>query len=252
MCGHQSVPWGTILLASTWADREAGNLMVRNSALKVSARMTLPCSMHFNILHCWAINPSDLLRTVPYFKATDPRDKVFALVAFPPLNFHPLWKIRVDYNLTTQQVYLQTTAACIMQSKRLDVLWQIHHSDAGPLEPFHEPGKSLAQDGFATWAPRWDQQPRHQVFTWMEPWEATKGLATTFEGDDAEYLKLHVRGLEPGQLVKSESSGEKEIKGAAVVTAIQCPREPSVKILQIRGIKIDVATSGTVTMHPGW
>ncbi|ETS86088.1 hypothetical protein PFICI_04113 [Pestalotiopsis fici W106-1] len=197
------------------------------------------------------MDPSSLFRTAALFQATDPRDKVYALVAFESLNFHRFWRIRVDYKLTTAQVYCQATAGCILQSKGLNILYHIHHGDTNLDEPFSTPGRSLIEGEFATWVPQLKGVHYSNAFAWEERWTAHGELVTAFEEDDAEYQKFHVRGVEPSRHGNHEHV-PLHYHTSQVVSAIQCPRDSSIKTLKVRGIQVDVAISGSMPLNPAW
>jgi hypothetical protein len=61
-----------------------------------------------------------LLLGFSYFQATDPRDKVYALLGLAPA--HERANIIPNYNLTTKQVFHSTTTAILEQSGNLDIL----------------------------------------------------------------------------------------------------------------------------------
>lgn len=80
--------------------------------------------------------------------ATDPRDKVYALLGLTQLRFSS--KFPVDYTLTAVEVFTKLAIHCIDEMGRFDILQHcIHSSEASHLEG-------------ATWVPQWDFKDVHE------------------------------------------------------------------------------------------
>ena len=239
--------------------------------------------MHLTITHCQALDPTDLVAAARAFKATDPRDKIYALLAFKPLSFHPLWCIETDYTKTIQEVYKLSVRACIMQSKKLLVLSHVNHPEY-QLEMFVAPGKDLSRDGFPTWVPRWDSEERGGVIRKALDDGASKGLTTAYEADDNQYYKEHVRGFlpprpsdeddemlegepmvmlppkEPGgrvrEVVPLDMTKSQDAEGATdagrILPVIVFPKGPDNNVLKVRGIQVDTCTTGSIALQNSW
>jgi hypothetical protein len=225
-----------------WIVRVRRKLTIRSHE-DWSSRMMLPALMHGNFLKCINGDPSSLFRTAAGFKATDPRDKVYALIAFESLKFNPLCKIRVDYGLTTAQVYFQATASCILQTSSLCMLQIIQHDDPDWDEAFSMPGRSLVVSEFASWIPQFSDDYRSLLFIWGEHWNAQRGLSTASDKADSDILKLQVRGTEPSRDGDNEDLSPCP-RANRDVLAIRVPDDFNLKPLTVRGILVDVATSG--------
>ena len=77
--------------------------------------------------------------------ATDPRDKVYALLGLLHTDFST--KIPVDYSLTPSEVFTKLAVHCIEKMKRFDIIQHCHHvPGSGGSNTRRTP----------TWVPQWD------------------------------------------------------------------------------------------------
>ncbi|OMP83174.1 Heterokaryon incompatibility protein 6, OR allele [Diplodia seriata] len=67
-------------------------------------------------------------RTMTKFHATDPRDKLYAILGLSDLASDPEPAITPDYNLSISQVYAKFTRACILHYGNLDALSVLHET----------------------------------------------------------------------------------------------------------------------------
>ncbi|XPS94541.1 hypothetical protein M3J09_003852 [Ascochyta lentis] len=74
--------------------------------------------------------------------ATDPRDKVYALLGLTNLKFSS--QFPVDYSLTTSEIFTKLAVHCITEMGRFDVLQHCHNTEVSHLEMV------------PTWVPQWD------------------------------------------------------------------------------------------------
>jgi hypothetical protein len=92
-----------------------------------------------------------LLHCTRPFKATDPRDKVFALLGLAGETETPdNWPTALapNYARTTRDVYMEVTRYCIQKTKNLSILTQVD----GSAEANH----TTNDLEFPSWVPRWD------------------------------------------------------------------------------------------------
>jgi hypothetical protein len=82
----------------------------------------------------------------PYYKATDDRDLCYAFLGFQK---NPNIKIRPDYSLTPDEVYIKTSKAIIDGSQSLDIFGVLYRG------PTLATGRLLP-----SWAPDWLAEPR--------------------------------------------------------------------------------------------
>ncbi|KAJ4301073.1 hypothetical protein N0V90_003163 [Kalmusia sp. IMI 367209] len=98
---------------------------------------------------------SSLLQSTRPFQATDPRDKIFALLGLAGESRTPeKWpkSLIPDYNRSTQDVYTAVTLYCIARTNTLTVL-----SQAGNTT---ESNDNSGDASFPSWVPRWYEATR--------------------------------------------------------------------------------------------
>lgn len=92
-----------------------------------------------------------LLHSTRPFKATDPRDKVFALLGLAGETEAPdNWPTALapNYARSTRDVYMEVTRYCIQKTRNLSILSQVGRNP--------EPNHGSEDLSFPSWAPRWD------------------------------------------------------------------------------------------------
>lgn len=91
------------------------------------------------------INLFDMFR---YFRCSDERDKVYALMSFAPLNdLDP--PLLPDYNKTVAEVFEEATVRCFTASQSLSLLSSIDNE--------------FIEEGWPSWVPRWDRSRNIQI-----------------------------------------------------------------------------------------
>ena len=88
-----------------------------------------------------------LLSLAREYKATDPRDKIYALIGNPKVRWGieaGTRHIRPDPSLTTEQVFMNVAKRSIEQASNVDILSFVNHEEG------------LQISSFPTWVPRWD------------------------------------------------------------------------------------------------
>lgn len=90
-------------------------------------------------------NVLDALSAHREFGATDPRDKIYAVLGLVNGDTNMVASIPIDYQKSVVQIYIDTAVAAINVSKDLFFLSFVQH----PLE-------YVANPGFPSWVPRWD------------------------------------------------------------------------------------------------
>jgi hypothetical protein len=88
----------------------------------------------------------DLFR---HFKCTDQRDKVYALLSFPPLcELHPL--IQPDYSKSVAEVFEEATVRIFTSCQNLGLLSSLEHD-------------CVIDEEWPSWVPRWDRRRTTQI-----------------------------------------------------------------------------------------
>ncbi|ORY59116.1 heterokaryon incompatibility protein-domain-containing protein [Pseudomassariella vexata] len=153
MCGRTVVPWSAFRPFRIWVDaRPAGETENYHVALPHTVPQTLVignCSQRSYRAE------SDLLRllvTGRICRATDSRDKVFALL--PMLERVPE-ELRADYSKSVTQVYVETAKYILSTSGLMFLSCIQHHSD--------QDASNTAEPRLPSWVPDWSQRV-------MEPW----------------------------------------------------------------------------------
>jgi hypothetical protein len=88
-----------------------------------------------------------LLQRSRRFEATDPKDRIFAVLGLPTVDSAPdkeLLFLEPDYTLSVFQLYLKVARRVIEQERNLGLLSAVQH------------GPSI-EEGLPTWVPRWDR-----------------------------------------------------------------------------------------------
>ncbi|PQE29215.1 heterokaryon incompatibility protein [Rutstroemia sp. NJR-2017a BBW] len=140
------------------------SLLAGDQCLSVSIRETIPFKCGFNRRRVWMLymagkkpgvqTSRSLLALAAYFcfmDATDDRDRLYGLMA---LSTDPSL-LEVDYNLSSQEVYLRFTQAFIARYKSLDIICYAsrHSAPSGLLRP--------------SWVPDWRKSNQSLVIPQM-------------------------------------------------------------------------------------
>jgi len=142
--GEHEIPWQRIGVAATWVQKQLMksdfNLYQEFESSNVYKAM---------ILHDESALQEqdflDLLAQVREFSATDPKDKVFALLGLRPFLMLPL-PVQPDYSKSKLDVYASVVATSLKYHGDLSILSFVHHTD------------SIDQD-WPSFVPRWDASP---------------------------------------------------------------------------------------------
>jgi hypothetical protein len=207
--GSDSVPWWDVVRASLWifkngyyleSSRITPQLLLRPSVI-IGSIYNNPESSLFHLLTRY---------TLVLFSATDPRDKVFALLSLSCEEDdmrHPL--TRPDYGKSTQRIfgdvirYLVSKPSTPFSTPRLDALGlgciedDISLGSAWPVEGTESP-EDEAEEPFPSWVPRWDKGVQFYgclscsrlALEWV-----TSGDSVTEMGNHNSHSSLVLRGL---------------------------------------------------------
>ncbi|KAF2763008.1 HET-domain-containing protein [Pseudovirgaria hyperparasitica] len=134
-----------------------------------------------------------LIETHRFTKTTDARDKVYALLGLADQNGAPFKSlseedtIRADYNLSTQQLYLDTTRAFLLSSRNL-----------GFMSNVQDPSQTVTE-GLPSWVPDFsvEQQPYPLMFRGFPRWRANGRGGPRWEPDASAMRDglLRVQGI---------------------------------------------------------
>ncbi|PQE31255.1 heterokaryon incompatibility protein [Rutstroemia sp. NJR-2017a WRK4] len=140
------------------------SLLAGDQCLSVGIRETIPFKCGFNRRRVWMLymagkqpgvqTSRSLLALTAYFcfmDATDDRDRLYGLMALSTDSS----LLEVDYNLSSQEVYLRFTQAFIARYKSLDIICyaSIHSAPSGLLRP--------------SWVPDWRKSNQSLVIPQM-------------------------------------------------------------------------------------
>ncbi|KAI8938742.1 hypothetical protein NX059_004609 [Plenodomus lindquistii] len=150
--GTRCLPWGSVILAALWQAQFTRSYTAKSTtdADGVGAHQFLP-ELWLGLLHTRmprGLSMIELASRARDFKATDPRDKVFALLGLAndvgPLSTRPSGLIP-DYSKTTVEVYTNFAKSIILKTRKLDVLSMVN------TFPSH-----TGTQGFVSWMPNLD------------------------------------------------------------------------------------------------
>ncbi|KAL8657884.1 MAG: hypothetical protein Q9226_001481 [Calogaya cf. arnoldii] len=124
-----------------------------------------------------------VLRGSKHFDASDPRDFVYGVASMTTAQFHhksselhpnPLEEasIKIDYRLSVQSVYENTTVYLMQQARSVDPMFFAYETRR----------QGTSQEEYASWCPDWSLLPEKSVLDWvwsaMEQVEQDRGLNT--------------------------------------------------------------------------
>jgi hypothetical protein len=145
-CGHREVEWIIITCAASWITRQRYH--------GSSGRFGLSRTKNVQMVWLFAQKSSleILLIMTRDFQATDPRDRVFALLGLATdcRDSIPA-ALELSYLKSTSHVYSDATRHMIRSSQSLAVL-----SHVGYVAPFETPHEEPSRRPFPSWVPRWD------------------------------------------------------------------------------------------------
>jgi hypothetical protein len=202
LCGTQVLQWSHFEQATRWIYRHPQEIGLLGRA---------HCVARIGIIgerEEWADGTNDitwdlqaLLHLTHWFRATDPRDRIFALLGLCRQTRDPAhWPsaLNPDYSKPLPDLFAQVTRYCMCESKNLNIL---HIIDAAVIE--HHQGAE-----FPSWIPRWDAPSELWTSTgqhtvWHYPtWKglndqynnASKGRIPIL-ADDTAPSTLRIRGI---------------------------------------------------------
>lgn len=186
MIGSHRVEWDRLGFAALW--------ILASSSSVTRDQASITCVA--NAVNIWQrqfvsrTNAADLLYNSRFLLASDPRDKVYALLGFPSLlNDVP---IAPDYNKTVQELYKDVVRENIKRTGSLRILAYIDHPPPLPAIAAASPDTLHLYDGFPSWVPCWhdntntttSEEEQYVVFARLAdmPQATTQPLAGTFSG----------------------------------------------------------------------
>ncbi|KAH7310337.1 heterokaryon incompatibility protein-domain-containing protein [Rhexocercosporidium sp. MPI-PUGE-AT-0058] len=142
-CGDYEIPWKNIVL-------------VARLLLKLRINDPSVYSLPENAISALQIDSagdrsasSDIMDTFRHFHCSDQRDRVYALLSFPPLcGLRPL--IQPDYSKTVVQVFEEVAVRIFLSSQNLGLLSSVEHDCA-------------IDENWPSWVPRLDRQRQTQI-----------------------------------------------------------------------------------------
>lgn len=160
-----------------------------------------------------------LLWTTQHRKATDPRDRVFALLGLPTdLSSHEL-SFEADYHKSTIEVYQDLARFSILNLQSLDVLSYVCHADS-----------SLASVS-PSWCPRWDRNA-----FWGRPlselgYKASAGKRAILQERDQSQHTLSIHGVEVTSVEWVAQLGNESVLDVSLHSVVHnCWRKVSQKL----------------------
>lgn len=184
-CGKSSAPWRELLAASEWVESETafspGKVTMPSIWFNSAIGNQRSTSEGSSASQTSQLPFLDVFLHGLHMKATDPRDKIFALLPFgndtnDPDDLSPL--IEPSYKKSVGKVFADFTKWWITTYKSLSILsaitrsqrgrtWQRLHDDLGPRLPDHPtlptslPTWALGIDGQRNWDDRWALDPHY-------------------------------------------------------------------------------------------
>lgn len=153
LCGTHQLPWGTIARAFKILESHGLSQSVFGD---IADCMTASSRFYANAPEREHPYLSTVLPLTRKLEATDPRDKVFAMLGL--VDVSRLRGIKPDYTLSVAEVYTSCTRAMIVQEQGLSVFSSVT-------------GKAKGQD-LPSWVPDW-RAPRRTAYLYGYDWPAT-------------------------------------------------------------------------------
>lgn len=143
-CGEYEIPWKDIVLVA--------RLLLKLNVDDLSSAYPLPANA-ISVLQIDSAghqsSSSGVFDAFRYFHCSDKRDKVYALLSFPPLcGLQP--PIQPDYSKPVAEVFEEATVRIFMSCQNLGLLSSLEHDCA-------------IDEEWPSWVPRWDRQRTTQI-----------------------------------------------------------------------------------------
>lgn len=198
VCGKTSFPWMPFVHCWGLLDSLGIKLPLKGmeSAMTIFATCawaeengTAPESNHHSRLRL-----SNLLRSTYTHLATDPRDKIYGLLAMIQSRAGVDFQKEVDYTASVEKVYTCYSRLMIQDDGHLQILSDTQNKDRRPLLP--------------SWVPDWEKGNKinplaERIRSFQQRYNLNKGLdqlqIITSNSDDQ---KLHLRGVRIGSIQK--------------------------------------------------
>jgi hypothetical protein len=200
MVGGWNVEWNAVANAAVFFQDKNYSSLVDTAAAAHAARVSREKSLTPLI---------DLLRDARQRLATDPRDKVFALLGLA--EEHPLFetttdqRIRPDYRKTRLETFRDVTAFIIENSGNLDIFSDIDHN------------RSTDDDLFPSWTPCWDLPSiTREQLTYAATYNTSNGRQPKMQSHpDPNVLSLEGMRMDTVQASEGTTAGSLTVSGTA-------------------------------------
>jgi hypothetical protein len=194
-CGEERVHWGDVVLASLW-QRTQYKLQYSIYSLKKHSWSNVDLSSIWILLaergRIKRENLVKLLLRARDFEATDPRDKIFAILNLAEETCRPLHlpsELRPNYTKNTNQVYCDFTKHWIGYSGSLEILSAVHSTTV------ESPKHHLLNTDFPSWVPKWTQGlPTRRILGVSGLYNAAGGMKALL-GTSKEQRSLRIQGI---------------------------------------------------------
>ncbi|KAI0380331.1 heterokaryon incompatibility protein-domain-containing protein [Hypomontagnella monticulosa] len=178
LCGSTQVSWDVVALGASY--------ILRHS--KIYLQWGFSESYYANAYYMrrryWLerVTLASLLNWGRSFDASDPLDRVYALMGMPPFSRMQYPKA-ADYSLSKVDLYTDIAAWCIRKTQNLRILYYSQH---------------LQDDGgFPSWVPQWDRKARYEAiedFLTKLRWRSTSDTKLRVEIEDSSRI-LRLTGV---------------------------------------------------------
>src|ERR1700712_972463 len=140
MCGASEISWDAVSLCASYIYSVSSIYL--NWGFKDGYYQN--AYVMRNRSHHKQFNLPRLLNWGRSFNATNPLDRVYALMGMPPFTNMRPWE--ADYRASTLELYRQVVERCILELDSLDILSYVQHVDK-------------VREDFPSWIPQWNQTP---------------------------------------------------------------------------------------------
>jgi hypothetical protein len=120
---------------------------------------------------------SSLVAAQGHRQATDPRDKVFAMVGLVDDINHSLFPFCINYNLSVEEIYINLVKYTVNLSNRLDILIEVRSSQ-----------KTRSKFSLPTWCPNWDLGHENNPL-----WDILSRYSKTADASGTTFIKVVFR-----------------------------------------------------------
>ena len=145
MFGDQTIPFHYIGVAALILLRS-----FREHLVPLQVKQTIDMANHLYLMfspHVQFRNFTHLIDNARLFQATDPRDKIYALLEHPQARPSGEAIIEPDYSKSTLEVYREAAVTLIQRGQSIEILCAVQH----------DPNTSLVDPNFPSWVPRFDK-----------------------------------------------------------------------------------------------